>query len=71
MKLTSTMIDLEGDTASLGLFGEIGDDGVRPPHVQVTIPMSVSGSTDAIRAEAVTGAIAALEQAIAALRSEQ
>ncbi len=70
MKLTTLMIDLEGDTASLGLFGEIEEDTLRPPHVQITVGLKATGDSAEVRKRAISEAIEALEQARGALNSK-
>ncbi len=73
MRLTSTMVDLEGGSASLGLFGDLDEaEGavLRPPHVQVTVPLEAAGDAADIRRRAIAAAIAALDEARASLAAE-
>ncbi len=71
MKLTTTMIGLEDNSASLGLFGEIGEEiGLRPPHVQITVHTPLNGTRDDMRTAAIHAALDALTEARAALEAE-
>ncbi|MEO0359957.1 MAG: hypothetical protein AAF322_02555, partial [Pseudomonadota bacterium] len=69
LRLTNVMVDLEEGTASLGLFGEVGADGARPPHVQIGVAVSATGEAPAIRAAAVEAALDALDDARKALEA--
>ena len=70
MKLTSLMLDLEGGTASLGLFGEPSDAELRPPHVQITVMTSQDGTADEMRHAAIEKALEALDVARSSLKAE-
>lgn len=68
MELTSVMIDLEGGTASLGLFGLAAiDDEMRPPHVQITVNLDPHGTAEDMRRAALHAALDALAAARATL----
>ncbi|MEL6679142.1 MAG: hypothetical protein AAFQ51_10565 [Pseudomonadota bacterium] len=67
MRLTNVMVDLEDGTASVGLFGEIGADGARPPHVQIGVTVPVAGDAAALRLAAIAAAREALTDARRAL----
>ncbi len=71
MKLTTTMIGLEDNSASLGLYGEFREDeGLRPPHVQITVHTRLDGTRHDIREAAIRKALEALDDARVALEAE-
>ncbi|MEM7268522.1 MAG: hypothetical protein AAF401_04630 [Pseudomonadota bacterium] len=69
MRLTNINIELEDGVASLGLFGDLGDDGMRPPHVQITLPIEANGDVADVRAKAIDGALKLVDAIRASLES--
>lgn len=72
MNLSTVMFGLEDGTASLGLFGDMPEDGdaLRPPHVQISVHVSDDGNRAALRKAAIREALKALNAARTTLEAE-